>query len=756
MNDPWLLETNDGPAGQPALSPLRVLAARKWLILLCILLTGGLGYLYYTKTIPIYESTAQVLLIDNTKRNPTDALEFSRGYEESLTDQALIMQSPLVISSAVEAADLGSLKTFQGSADTVSAVRKNLVVGAAQLYGHSAAQNALELSFQGPYPEECAAVVKAVVDSYQSFLGNTQRNISQETAALITEAKENLLAKLQSQESAYQEFLKQAPIYLVGGGSVNPHAEYVARLEAELSELAIQRARTISALGVLEQARTEGASRDALVLLARQALGTATQDNAEPLADEPEGHLQEMLDMLLIEEKVLLQKFGVEHPDIEAQRDRIAAVRELIQKKRAVVTRELPSGEELDQLDVFLQAIHQQLDSEEAREAELSRMLRQEQQNAKEFSVYLARAQAYRSEIARLQSLFDEVVKQLEDISLVQDYGGYETQVLTPPQIGHKVKPVLAIVMLASCIIGTAVGLGLAYALELADQNIRSADEIAGLLGTPVVGLIPVFTASKKLIADSDIGPAVVTHHRPKSRQAEAYRAIRTAMYFNARGRQHQVVQVTSPQAGDGKSTLAANLAVSIAQSGRRVLLIDADFRRPTVHKLFGLSNSEGSTSVLTGTAELADAVQSSGIDNLDILTCGPQPANPAELAISGELRDLLEVLKSKYEFVIVDSPPLLAVTDPSGIAARVDGVLLTMRLGKTTRGQLKQAYELLQSVEANVTGLVVNAVDPRHGGGYSYGNYRYHYGDRNGVYFDTESTLAVNGNGHTRALTQQ
>jgi polysaccharide biosynthesis transport protein len=144
---------------------------------------------------------------------------------------------------------------------------------------------------------------------------------------------------------------------------------------------------------------------------------------------------------------------------------------------------------------------------------------------------------------------------------------------------------------------------------------------------------------------------------------------VRTALYFNTRGGGHKVVQVTSPNPGDGKTTLASNLAVAIANSGKRTLLVDADFRRPRVHKMFGISDSTGLSEVMNGTVELADAIQEPEIENLSILVCGKRPANPAELLTSSQFQQLIEVVREKYEFVIVDTPPILAVTDPLAVA---------------------------------------------------------------------------------------
>src|SRR5262249_28722871 len=154
-------------------------------------------------------------------------------------------------------------------------------------------------------------------------------------------------------------------------------------------------------------------------------------------------------------------------------------------------------------------------------------------------------------------------------------------------------------------------------------------------------------------------------------------------LYFNTQGQGSQVIQVTSPSKGDGKSTMAANLAVSIAQSGKRVLVVDADFRRPRQHHIFGLAGRVGLATVMAGDAELSTAIPATPVPNLDVLPCGARPTNPAELLTLPRFAELLGELRGRYDFVIVDTPPLLAVSDPSVVAPRVDGVLLTIRVSK-------------------------------------------------------------------------
>ena len=222
------------------------------------------------------------------------------------------------------------------------------------------------------------------------------------------------------------------------------------------------------------------------------------------------------------------------------------------------------------------------------------------------------------------------------------------------------------------------------------------------------------------------------------SREAESFRGLRTALYFSTQGEGHKVVQVTSPDPGDGKTTLVANLGVSIAQSGKRILLIDADCRRPRQHRIFNVDASVGLVSVLKGEAELSDAVQETEVVGLSVLPSGPHQHNPAELLTSPEFQDLVELLREQYDFVLLDTPPILVVTDPSVVAPRVDGVLITIRVRKNGRPSAMRAADALNTLGAKILGVVVNGVGGRpgygqyghdhYGSSYGYGGYKYGY----------------------------
>ena len=227
----------------------------------------------------------------------------------------------------------------------------------------------------------------------------------------------------------------------------------------------------------------------------------------------------------------------------------------------------------------------------------------------------------------------------------------------------------------------------------------------------------------KKLI---ELQRQLITMDNPRSPIAEQYKTLRTNIEFSSVDQEYKTILVTSSSPAEGKSTTVANLAVTFAQQGKNVLLIDADLRKPTVHYTFNLKNVKGLTNVLTKQATLTDAVQSTEIDHLSILTCGPIPPNPAELLGSEAMSQFIESAKTVYDVVLFDTPPVLAVADAQILANRVDGSILVVASGSTEQDVARKSKDLLVSAKAKIIGAVLNRKKAKDS------QYYYYYGNDN------------------------
>lgn len=214
----------------------------------------------------------------------------------------------------------------------------------------------------------------------------------------------------------------------------------------------------------------------------------------------------------------------------------------------------------------------------------------------------------------------------------------------------------------------------------------------------------------------------LITISNPRSPIAEAYRTLRTNLEFSNLDKALRSLLVTSASAEEGKSTTLANLAVTIAQSGKRVILVDADLRRPTLHQIFGLKNNAGLTDMVRDDAALANPpLQETSVANLQVLTSGQQPPNPAEILGSKRMSEILTALLERTDMVLFDAPPVLAVTDAAVLSSKVDGVLLVISAGKTKRENARKAQNQLEKINARVIGAVLNNVKPESGASYYY-----------------------------------
>jgi capsular exopolysaccharide synthesis family protein len=277
---------------------------------------------------------------------------------------------------------------------------------------------------------------------------------------------------------------------------------------------------------------------------------------------------------------------------------------------------------------------------------------------------------------------------------------------------------------------GGLVGFGLAWLRDLMDHRLKSVEEIASVLQLPVLGALPYFAEQPDKAAAGRLVALA-----PRSGPAEAVRTLRTALHFGLADKDIKSIVITSPSPGDGKSTIASNLAIAMAQSDQRVLLIDADLRKPTQHLIYETSAKQGLGSVLTDRRPVVEAILPNVISNLDLLPCGPLPHNPVELLNNGFFAETLEKLRARYDRIIIDAPPVMPLADARVIAAIADATLLVLRAEHSTRRIGLAARNELWRVRATRIGVVVNGV-PMRKQGYGYGDgYGYGYGYGNGNY---------------------
>ena len=220
----------------------------------------------------------------------------------------------------------------------------------------------------------------------------------------------------------------------------------------------------------------------------------------------------------------------------------------------------------------------------------------------------------------------------------------------------------------------------------------------------------------------------MIAHMDPKSPFVEAYRMLRTNLQFSQVDKKLQTIAITSATPNEGKSTVITNLAIVLAQAGNKVLVIDCDFRNPTQHKNFKCSNRSGFSNCIANHSDIHECLQKTQIEHIDIITGGPIPPNPSELLGSKQVQGVLDGLKQEYHYILIDTPPIMPVTDAVIVGAKADGVIMVVEYGAIPPSLLKEAKERLNSPSINILGAVLSKVEVNNGSGYGYGYGYYHY----------------------------
>ena len=288
--------------------------------------------------------------------------------------------------------------------------------------------------------------------------------------------------------------------------------------------------------------------------------------------------------------------------------------------------------------------------------------------------------------------------------------------------------------------LGLTTGVGLAFLLDAIDNTVRTPEQAQVISSLPSLGMIPLGSKSSSesnskqrlSVTSSREAVELITQSRPQSQMAESYRALRTSLLLSSLGSPPKVILITSALPQEGKTTTSLNCSIVLAQKGSRVLIIDADLRRPSIHKALGMGPRTGLSNVLTGSATLQQAVvRSSVLPTLFVLPAGTPPPNPAELLASSNMADVLKELRQQYDHIVIDTPPTLSVTDAVIMSTRADTVVLVIRSGQTTKQALRRARDILLRVNAHVSGVLLNAADLSSPDYYYYYEYQGKYGSR-------------------------
>ncbi len=309
-----------------------------------------------------------------------------------------------------------------------------------------------------------------------------------------------------------------------------------------------------------------------------------------------------------------------------------------------------------------------------------------------------------------------------------------------PPQF--PISPKKKLNVLLGAFLGLILGGGMAVLLESLDSSLKSIEDVEAV-GLPVLGHIPKIKEAQKKRGHTKretgmrgeapkVASQLLSHSAPKSPVSEAYRTLRTNIQFSNLDSPSQTILITSAGPGEGKSTTVANLAITFSQMGTRTVLLDTDFRRPILHSIFGVNKEPGVINYLAGKVPMEGIIRKTPLENLDLITCGVIPPNPSELLASDKMKEFVAQLRDKYQIILFDTPPVIAVTDAVVLSLLLDGVVLVASAGQTSQQGLARAKTLLENVEAKVMGAVLNKIEAKSAyGSYHYYYYYHYYGDR-------------------------
>jgi succinoglycan biosynthesis transport protein ExoP len=707
---------------------LRVLIKRKWLVIGCVVGIFAVVAIASLRQTPVYEAVGQIVVnkADSNLITFKDSMPVVDYYDQSdLDTEVRILQSDLLALQVIRQLNLDKRPEFGGHPEQK---QPNLV--ADPLQNDSNRTSALLGAFRGNLHVTLIPNTRIIEIHYNST--DPQMAASSVNTLAATYVEQNFKTKFESTMQASDWLSKQLVDLQM---KVETSQEKLVRYQKEHEILGIDEKQNITTekLDELNKEMTTAESDR----MQKEAVYRQTQ-SSDPdvvasaiIADAAGGgsgaslldKLREQQATLRIQIAELSTQLGPSYPKVAQLNSQIKEIDHEVQTE---------VNKAVDHLRGEYQAALQ-------RETMLRESFERQKQEANKLNENSIEYSLLKRDVDSNRTLYEGLLEKLKEAGVTAGLRSNNFRIINAARVPTSPsEPNIPRNLAFALVLGVISGVGLAFLLENMDNTVRTPEQAQAISALPSLGMIPLGSKSgnrgpsgaRLTLTSSKEAVEMVTQVRPQSQMAESYRALRTSLLLSNLGAPPKVVMVTSARPQEGKTTTSINTAIVLAQKGVRVLLIDADLRRPSVHKTLGMGPRSGLSNVLTGTATLQQTITTSPVlPNLFILPAGSPPPNPAELLASSHMRDLLIELREQYDHIVIDTPPTLSVTDAVVLSPRADATILVIRSGQTTKQALRRSRDILMQVNAHVAGVLLNAVDLTSPDYYYYYEYQGKYG---------------------------
>ena len=719
---------------------VRTILSRKKVVFSTMYVVWLVGAAYYFLATRYYESTAKLLIVEQ-KHDQLSSVSDRDNSGKTMATHRELVKSPIVIQNAIRMLSPSERVDVQGVPPSEWAAK----IGD-RLYSRVTREtNLIEVIYQSQDPQAAAAVVRAIIRSYLQFVDQTHKGTAGEFIDVLKTGFSQRQQELTAKQDELQIFRKKIGHLAVAADdqTVQPMIRRMSSLNdawttAQVERLEYQAAEAAVTIGLErgEDINQHLASIEATLgkQMMLASMGLSSQD-LQLVNDR-----QKQLFATQEEMERLSTSYGPNHPHLTKLKNQIASLGAFLETYRSEAGKRFNSMGDVVSKSVILSTLERTVREAEQKEKQLFEALEIARKEASQQSDHIVQLQIMEHDVQRLETYLDSLSEKIDTFDISQVQAPIKATVIREPLPGRSpVTPRLRFVVIVCFIGGTLLGVLIAYVQDILDDRFNNPEEISSQLGVPILAMVRNLDP---LVGEGLAG--VHTHALPNSAETEAFRTLRTALSLN--GETSDRILISSSEPGDGKTTVSANLAVALAQAGNRTLVVDADLRRPGFTTMLNLKGKPGVADILASDQHPEQTapplVVHTEVEGLDILPVGLRRPNPAELLSGSAFVDLLAWADSKYDRVIVDCPPVLAVSDALVVGQVVDGAILVVRPEKNHRRSVIKAVESFRATGCRVIGAVANGLS-NDASGYGYG-YGYGYGDDYGHGIEDEMPSAT------------